>query len=73
MANGLNIVSTPVGSLPTTFENNKEIMFANNIEEFSSCYTFLLENKYQSAEMRVLAQSKAKTFTLEKFIKRVFI
>ena len=74
MANGINVVSTPVGSLPHVFEDNKDILFANfhNAQLFADKMESLLNRKEMAYNLRLNAFNKVKTFTIESFIKQIF-
>ncbi|PRP66922.1 glycosyltransferase family 4 protein [Nonlabens agnitus] len=74
MANGINVVSTPVGSLPHVFEDNKDILFAdfNNAEMFCEKMTKLLENQELTYKLRLNAFNKTKEFTIQSFLKKIF-
>lgn len=74
IANGLLVISTPVGSLPKTFENGKEILYAefNNEKDFSKKFFSLAENISNYNLIRNNAFKKAKNYTIENFIKKIF-
>jgi len=74
MANGINVVSTPVGSLPYIFEDNKEIVFSefNNPCDFYSKIELLIEDNELAEEIKLSAFNKVKTFTISKFIQSIF-
>lgn len=74
MANGLSVVSTPVGSLPFIFEENNEILFAdfNNAEIFYDKIKTLINDSTLQDKIRKKAYSKVTDFTITKFIKKVF-
>jgi len=74
MANGINVVSTPVGSLPYIFEDRKEIVFSefNNDSDFYSKIELLIEDYKLAEKIRLSAFSKVKTFTISKFIQNIF-
>lgn len=74
MANGINVVSTPVGSLPTIFENEKHLLFANFNDEkdFYLKMNSLIVKKEVAYSLRHNAFNKVKNFTIENFIKNVF-
>lgn len=74
MANGLAVISTPVGSLPSDFENKKDIIFVgfNNYEEFFLNMCLLASNNDFYNKLRESSYYKVKNKTLEKFIERIF-
>lgn len=74
MANGLAVVSTPVGSLPYIFENNKNIMFAdfNNPTIFKDKLLELSSNEEKYYQIRSNAYLKVSDFKIDKFIKTIF-
>jgi len=75
MANGLPVISTPVGSLPIIFENEKEIIFANfrNENNFFEGVDQLIQNKKLYQKLKLNAFKKVQEYTINKFIKRIFI
>ena len=74
MANGVNVVSTPVGSLPDIFNDNENIIFANFNDEkdFYEKINTLLNNKEKAFNIKFNAYNKIKNFTIESFIKNIF-
>ena len=74
MANGVNVVSTPVGSLPDIFNDNENIIFANFNDEkdFYEKINTLLNNKEKAFNIKLNAYNKIKNFTIESFIKNIF-
>ena len=74
MANGLVVLSTPVGSLPTTFKNEEEILFAdfNDSEDFYSKMMKLSDDDNLYKELRKNGHNKVKEFTIDEFIKTIF-
>lgn len=74
MANGLAVISTPVGSLPTTFTNKEDILFAdfNSPEEFFKAMIFLAGDNTVYNNIRISSFKKAQSHTITKFIKRIF-
>lgn len=74
MANGLAVISTPVGSLPTTFTNNEDILFAdfNSPEAFFKAMMFLAGDNTGYNNIRISSFKKAQSHTTKKFIKRIF-
>ncbi|TCC96811.1 glycosyltransferase [Pedobacter psychroterrae] len=74
MANGINIVSTPVGSLPFDFEHNRDIIFAdaNDDSDFSRKINYLIDNQNIAFDIRKKAFEKVKEFTIKTFIKTIF-
>ncbi|UFH35766.1 glycosyltransferase [Flavobacterium acetivorans] len=74
MANGLNVVSTPVGSLPYTFENSKDVLFAdfNNAADFSEKMNYCVSEDSQVYTIRKNAFDKVTDYTIQKFLKTIF-
>jgi len=74
MANGLNVLSTPVGSLPSVFNDNEELIFAdfNAVDEFSLQMKTLFDNVDLMNRLRLNAYNKVKDYTIENFIKKIF-
>lgn len=74
MANGLVVVSTPVGSLPQTFIDGDDIIFAdfNNVEDFRNKIFSATNDSNQYNNIRKNAFMKVKNFTIENFIKEIF-
>jgi glycosyltransferase involved in cell wall biosynthesis len=73
MANGINVVSTPVGSLPFVFEDEKDIVFAgfDDDADFSKKILFLIQNGETAFNIRQQAYEKAQGFTIQAFIKTI--
>ncbi|MDB4713779.1 glycosyltransferase family 4 protein [Akkermansiaceae bacterium] len=74
MANGLNVVATPVGSLPFVFRDNVDILFAgfNDSQQFSDKMVKLLSDEEFSSEIRRNAAHRVSQFTIERFLKDIF-
>ncbi|CAM3389158.1 glycosyltransferase family 4 protein [Aequorivita lipolytica] len=74
MANGINVVSTPVGSLPRVFKDDVEILFAdfNDENQFFEKISRLLNDRELTNSLRLNAFNKVKNFTIESFIKKIF-
>lgn len=74
MANGLSVVSTPVGSLPTVFEDGKNIVFAEagKPEDFHQKISALVNAGDDVINLKKAAFEKAKTYTTAQFIKNIF-
>lgn len=74
MANNINIISTPVGSLPKTFLNGEEILYAdfNNEEMFLEKIIKLLNDPELAYNLRLNAYNKAKNYTIESFLNKIF-
>jgi glycosyltransferase involved in cell wall biosynthesis len=74
MANGINIVSTQVGSLADIFQNDKDIVFANLNDEkdFFLKIDDIVTNKEKAVSVRFNAYNKVKEYTIERFIKNIF-
>ncbi|AZB28243.1 glycosyltransferase family 4 protein [Chryseobacterium balustinum] len=74
MANGLLIISTPVGSLPKTFVDNEEIIFANfnDVEDFKNKIISIIYDNDKYNFVRKKGFEKIKDFTIKNFIKSIF-
>lgn len=74
MANGLAIISTPVGSLPSIFKDNQDISFAefNNSDSFFEKMLHFSNNQEFYNEVRTASYSKVKEFTITNFIRSIF-
>ena len=74
MANGLVVVSTPVGSLPLTFKNQRDILFAdfNNSDDFKDKLLSISDNEFTYSRIRINAFKIASTYTIDNFIKKIF-
>lgn len=75
MANRLNVVSTPVGSLPTVFQDKKDIVFAeaNNASDFAAKMEWVISNIEHAKMIRDAAYEKVRAMTSEKFIQEIFV
>lgn len=74
IANGLLVISTSVGSLPYTFENEKEIFFAkfNDENDFANKIFSIVNSDESYNVIRKNAFEKVNKFTIENFIKKIF-
>ena len=74
MANGINVVSSPVGSLPTVFEHHKNIVFAQtgNPDDFFEKIIELISDSDNCLVLKKAAFEKVKQFTNARFIKKIF-
>ena len=74
MANGLAVISTPVGSLPSFFTDNKDIVFAdfNDADDFYKKMLYLTNDNNNYNAIRTASYDKVKTVTITSFIKRIF-
>jgi len=74
MANGLNVVSTPVGSLPHVFIDGKDIAYfdLNNHQMLYEKVISLINDSNNASLMRESAYQKIKEYTLENFYKKIF-
>lgn len=74
MANGINVVSTPVGSLPQTFEDKIDILFSdfNDPESFYNNIDLLINDSKLACKLRFNAYERVKSLTLPAFIKKIF-
>lgn len=75
MAQGTCVISTPVGSLPTTFENGENILFfpfedAIKINEIVNDY-IVNNKKYEEIALNAYSIVKEK-YTLSKFLSEIF-
>lgn len=75
MANSLPVVSTPVGTLPYLFKDNKEIKFAN-FNDAKSFFDRIIEyitNREITQEIVNEAYQKVKkNYTMERFLNKLF-
>ncbi|WP_313264660.1 glycosyltransferase [Sphingobacterium sp.] len=74
MANGLAILSTPVGSLPVTFVNNHEIVFAN-FDDYNMFFDKLMCISNQPdfyEQLRNASFNKVKDYKINSFLKKIF-
>ncbi|MCA0931598.1 glycosyltransferase family 4 protein [Lutimonas saemankumensis] len=74
MANGVNVLSTPVGSLPKVFNDKIDIVYTpfNDESIMASKMSWLLANNSISYMIRKNAHEKVRNFTIHKFIKNIF-
>ena len=74
MANGINIVSTPVGSLPYMFKDGENILFAdfNKAQSFFDKMVVLLEKPKYAFTLRKNAFDLIQNYTIENFLKNIF-
>lgn len=74
MANGLAVISTPVGSLPDVFNDQEDIAFANfnDPADFYKKMLHLTNNNSVYNNLRSASYSKVKSFTIESFIEKIF-
>lgn len=74
MANGLNVISTPVGSLPYVFKENEHVLYADfcNPEMFKLKIEELLNNGENAQKIRLAAFEQVHKFTIENFLNTVF-
>src|SRR5690606_13721345 len=74
MANGLNVVTTRVGSLPIVFEDEKDIIFANFNDEIDFCNKIIkiLVNKENGYILRFNAFQKVRSYNIHNFLKDIF-
>lgn len=74
MANGLNVLSTPVGSLPYIFNDYDSIVYAdfNDVSDFHLKMKRLFENTELMLKIRNIAYFKVKNFTIKQFINSIF-
>lgn len=75
MSQGIPVVSTPVGSLPTTFEDKKEIRFFD-FNDYEMAYDIIksfLSERSSFEKMRDEAYRKVKNnYTIEAFLGKIF-
>jgi glycosyltransferase involved in cell wall biosynthesis len=74
MANGINVISTPVGSLPDIFKNDENILFAdfNDEKDFYSKIDSVISNSEKAFLLRSNASKLVREYTLECFIRKIF-
>lgn len=74
MANGLNVISTPVGALPHIFTENEHIFYAgfNNPKMFREKIEELIFNPEIAKIIRAKAYTKVQNFTIQIFLKTIF-
>ncbi|WP_160716098.1 glycosyltransferase family 4 protein [Chitinophaga solisilvae] len=74
MANGINVISTPVGSLPGMFKNEEDILFAdfNDHTDFKNKIISLTTDDARAASLRKNAFNKVKEVTIQQFIRKIF-
>lgn len=74
MANGLAIVSTPVGSLPSTFVADKEIIFSkyNNEIDFANRLIEISSNEVKFNNLRKNSYNRVKEYKIDNFLKQIF-
>lgn len=73
MSNGMAVVSTPVGSLPNTFNDEEDIVFAdfNNVTDFAN----KVLGVYRSDKLKTIRRNsynKVRIFTIDNFLKTIF-
>lgn len=74
MANGLCVVSTPVGSLPHIFKDKESILFAdfNDPESFFERIEEIVNKQVDYSKIRGTSHKMVKQFTIKNFIKQIF-
>jgi len=74
MANGLNVISTPVGALPHIFTEHEHIFYAgfNNPKMFREKIEELIFNPEIAQIIRAKAYIKVQNFTIQIFLKTIF-
>ncbi|WP_051285474.1 glycosyltransferase family 4 protein [Aequorivita capsosiphonis] len=74
MANGLAVISTPVGSLPSTFEDRKNILFSdfNDDKDFAKKLKELSSNNETYNHIRANSYSRVTNFKIENFLRNIF-
>lgn len=74
MANGLAVISTPVGSLPGYFNDKRDILFSefNNHQDFFEKMECLSNDNAFFNELRSASYSKVQDATIDNFIKKIF-
>lgn len=74
MANGLAVISTPVGSLPKFFIDKHDIIFSdfNNPKDFFEKMLYLTSDIKIYNVIRSTSYNKVKKITLDNFIKEIF-
>lgn len=74
MANGLAVISTPVGSLPNLFINKYDIIFSDfkNSHDFLEKMLYLTKDNKKYNNIRLASYNKVKNITINSFIKEIF-
>jgi len=74
MANNINVISTPVGSLPYVFEDNGNIVFIefNNSLDLYKKIELLIEDDVMAKRLRDSALAIVKNYTIRNFIDEIF-
>lgn len=74
MANGLAVISTPVGSLPNLFTNKYDIIFSDfkNSHDFLEKMLYLTKDNKKYNNIRLASYNKVKNITINSFIKEIF-
>ncbi|MGS0706916.1 glycosyltransferase [Acinetobacter sp. ANC 3781] len=74
IANGLNVVTTPVGSLPYIFKDEEELLYFdyNNKEKLAEKINYLANNTDIKNKLRENSFIKVKSFKIDNFIGEVF-
>ncbi|MBS1735377.1 MAG: glycosyltransferase family 4 protein [Bacteroidetes bacterium] len=74
MANGLNVICTPTGSLPFVFEHNKDILFVNfnSPEDLTEKIYRIAEDSQNAVQLRTKAFNKVKELDMKNFLNSVF-
>lgn len=75
MASGLAVISTPVGSLPATFENEQDIIFSNfnDYHEFAINMERITSDNSLFNRIRSSSYVKVQDATIDKFLKKIFL
>ncbi len=74
IANSLNVISTPVGSLPYIFKNNEDILYFNYSDSLNlaNLIEYLNENEAVRSKLLENSQEKVKNFKIDNFIRKAF-
>lgn len=74
IANGLAVISTPVGSLPSMFKDGVDILFAdfNDSVGFYKKMKVLASDKKMFTDIRLRAYTKVKDYTIKSFLNKIF-
>ena len=74
IANGLSIVTTPVGSLPYIFKDKQDLLFFdfNDSKMLAEKVKYLASNPKVRKELSISSYRKVQGFQIDSFIKEVF-
>lgn len=74
MANGLTVISTPVGNLPREFKDGENIIFSefNDSNDFFEKMVSLTNDNKKYDSIRRTSYQKVKALTIENFLRKIF-